>query len=240
MTEPDVTLTDYVLALESLLFVVVLHRSKARNRALRLWFTVFFASVSAASLFGGTVHGFFLDEHSLGQAILWPATLLAIGLVALSFWVIGARLLFSRRVTNWVTVAAVAQFVLYGVAVVSLTSEFWFAILGYLPAALFLLSSLLVTYRREKHMSVLLAVSGVVLTIVGAFLQQLEVGIHPAYFNHNAVYHMLQAVALFLIFRGACWIVSAELSSKREAPVDIEQCASSAPSDDLMEHAREP
>ncbi len=71
MTEPDVTLTDYALALEGILFLVLLQRGHARPWGLRSWFSLFFASVSAASLCGGTVHGFFLDEQTLGHTILW-------------------------------------------------------------------------------------------------------------------------------------------------------------------------
>ncbi len=38
-----------------------------------------------------------------------------------------------------------------------------------------------------------------------AAIQRLEIGIHPTYFNHNALYHLLQAVGLVLLliaFRG--------------------------------------
>jgi hypothetical protein len=38
---------------------------------------------------------------------------------------------------------------------------------------------------------------------MGAAVQQLRIGLHPAYFNHNALYHLVQAVALALVF-AAC------------------------------------
>jgi len=31
-------------------------------------------------------------------------------------------------------------------------------------------------------------------------LQQLHVGLHPRYFNHNALYHLIQGIALALLF----------------------------------------
>ena len=37
----------------------------------------------------------------------------------------------------------------------------------------------------------------------GQFLQQLRVGIHPVYFNHNALYHAIQGIALVMIYMGA-------------------------------------
>src|SRR5436309_2532910 len=97
MTEADVTLTDYALALEGVLFLFLLPRGLSGRAGLRPWFALFFASASAASLCGGTVHGFFLDKETPGAAILWPMTLLAIGVMTLSTWAIGARLLFEGR-----------------------------------------------------------------------------------------------------------------------------------------------
>lgn len=234
MMEPDVTLTDYALALEGVLFLVLLRRGQARPGRLRSWFSLFFASVSAASLCGGTVHGFFLDEQTLGYAILWPTTLLAIGVTALSAWTIGAKLLFSRRVARWVIVAAVVQFAFYSVVVLFRTEEFWVAILDNLPAVLFLLIALGLAYRREKHRSLLLAAGGLALTLVAALLQQLGVGIHPVHFNHNALYHGLQAVALFLFFLGGRWLVGAERGRPGKEQTEIKPSAFPTRTDELL------
>src|SRR2546428_2799167 len=85
MTEPDVALTDYALALECTVFAYLLQRKEH---------ALFFASAAVASLAGGTVHGFFLDARTLGNAVLWRITLIAIGVTAASAWAIGARVLF--------------------------------------------------------------------------------------------------------------------------------------------------
>ncbi|MGH7136459.1 MAG: DUF6962 family protein, partial [Pirellulales bacterium] len=130
----DVALTDYAVALEGALFVALLQRQSCRRPELRSWIMVFFASVSIASFCGGTSHGFFLDEQSLGYAILWPTTLIAMGLTALSMWVIGARLTLSERVVRWVCVAAAGQFALTTAVVLCLSQNqelFSLAIGGY-------------------------------------------------------------------------------------------------------------
>lgn len=41
------------------------------------------------------------------------------------------------------------------------------------------------------------------LTAIAAALQQLGVGLHPEYFNHNAFYHAIQAFALWLLYATA-------------------------------------
>ena len=225
MTEPDVTLTDYALALEGILFLVLLQRGRPGPWGLRSWFSLFFASVSAACLCGGTVHGFFLDDQTRVHTILWPATLLAIGVTALSAWAIGAKLLFSRSVARWVLLVAVLQFAFYSIVVLFRTEEFSVAILNNVPAVLFLIIALGLTYRREKQTSLLLAAGGLVLNLVAALLQQLGIGIHPVYFNHNALYHVLQAVALFLLFLGSRWLVCATRGRPGEERTELRPIA---------------
>jgi hypothetical protein len=41
------------------------------------------------------------------------------------------------------------------------------------------------------------------LTFVAAAVQQARVALHPRYFDHNALYHLIQAAGLYLVFRGA-------------------------------------
>ncbi len=210
ITEPDVTITDYGLALECALFTYLLCRGRNRRPPLRTWFALFFCSVGAAALTGGTVHGFFLDERTLGSRILWPVTLLAIGLAALAAWGIGARIQFSGTVARWFSIAAAAEFAVYGVLVLFVTQEFRIAILNYLPAAFFLLGAFFLAYRRTRARSVLVGLLGLALTFVASAVQQSGLGLHPIYFNHNALYHLIQAAALFMIFQGARWFGSAE------------------------------
>jgi hypothetical protein len=38
---------------------------------------------------------------------------------------------------------------------------------------------------------------------LGAAGQQAGVALHPVHFDHNAVYHVVQAVALYLLYRTA-------------------------------------
>ena len=102
-------------------------------------------------------------------------------------WAIGAELLFSDRISRLFAVAAFAEFLAYAFVVLLLTASFRIAVFNYLPAALFLLIAFTAVYRREKNRSFLVAACGLVLTFAAALFQQFELGIHPVYFNHNAV-----------------------------------------------------
>jgi hypothetical protein len=203
MTEPAVALTDYALALECAVFVIALARLDARDRALRLWFAVFFASIGAASVLGGTVHGFFLAASSPGRRILWPATLLAIFVTSLSAWNIGAILQLDERKAVMVRRLAIAQLTLLSLIVLFVTSKFYIGIIAYLPSALFLILALLTTYRHRPDPAIRWGIAGLSLIFAGSAMQQLRIGIHPIYFNHNALYHVIQGAALGMIFVAA-------------------------------------
>ena len=87
-----------------------------------------------------------------------------------------------------------------------MTQEFWVAIADYLPAVLFLLAAFGILSRRGRGRGAALGGWGLGLTLVAAAIQQLEIPIHRLYFNHNALYHAVQALALGLLFlacRGA-------------------------------------
>jgi hypothetical protein len=215
VTEPDVTLSDYALALECALFAWLLHRRRGPGAGIRRGFLLFFVALSVASALGGTVHGFFLEEDTRGQRLLWRATLLAIGVAALCGWRIGAMLHFSQRGVLLVTIAALLQLIVYATIVLAITQEFWLAIAQYLPAALFVLLALALAYWREPLPALALAVLGLALTLVAPLVQQLGIGLHPVYLTHNTLYHAIQGAALFLIFLGARALVAVGTPAER-------------------------
>lgn len=206
MTEPDVTLTDYGLAVENALFAYLMFR-QGRARDLAAWGALFFAAGSLGALAGGTVHGFFLDERTLGARILWPVALLAIGVSATAAWAFGARLVLPTGVARVITIAAGLEFLAYAVVILTVTRIFAAAIVNYVPAAVFLLLALSACYLRTGQRPALVAAIGVALVFVASGVQFYGVALHPVWFNHNSVYHLFQAVALLLLFVGARAVV---------------------------------
>ena len=203
LTEPAVALTDFALAIECVVFVLLLARGDASDRTLRLWFVVFFASAGLASVLGGSVHGFFPDKNSDGRQILWQATLLAILVTALAAWNIGAGLLLTERKATVVRRLAILQLVIFSFVVMFVKPEFYIAIIAYLPATLFLLIGLISGYRSRRLPALRWGIAGLGLTFLAAAVQRLNIGIHPHYFDHNALYHVIQGAGLWMIFLGA-------------------------------------
>jgi hypothetical protein len=207
MNEPDVAVTDFLLALEAALFVRLLSRRPTQSKLLRFWLMVFFASVGAASLAGGLVHGFFPDTDT-GGIVLWRITLLAIGTATLAEWSVGAKLLFSERVAWWIRMAAAVEFAVYAALVVFVVQDFWIAVADNAPGAFCFMIGLAWIFRRINDRRLLAAAAGMALTMVAGFLQQKQIGLDAKYFNHNALYHVLQGTALFLVFLGSLRLVS--------------------------------
>ena len=208
MHEPDVTLTDYALTLECGLFAYWLLVHGQADNPLRLWFAIFFASIGMAALSGGTVHGYFPNTDTLGHSVLWGATLIAIGLTALCGWMIGAQLYFSDGVAVRIGQGAAILFAVYCGVVLFVSRDFLVAIVHYLPATLFLLVVYGLVYYQGRESAVLVGLLGLVLTLVAAGIQQARWSFHPVYLSYNALYHAVQALALFCIYWSARWLVS--------------------------------
>jgi hypothetical protein len=164
---------------------------------------LFFFSIAVAAAAGGTVHGFFLDESSLGYRILWPFTLIVMGITALSGVHIGTALQFSRSRAVHINRVALAVFLAYIVIVLFIRRDFLIAILDYLPVLLFIGGTFLLAHLRQKKPAFLIGFLGVCTMLFAAAAQQARVGIDPRYFDHNALYHVLQAIALFMVFLAA-------------------------------------
>jgi hypothetical protein len=207
LSEPAVTLTDYALAVLCAALSWRVGVREGGDAALRRGFALFFAAAAISPLLGGTVHGFFPDDESPTGKALWRATLVSIGCAAaLAAWIAtrawwGER--GARRSRPWLAalLAAYVALVLAGV------DRFAVAIAAYLPASLLLLLAFARAARRRGELRIGLGALGLALAFVGALGQQLRLGLHPVYFDHNAVYHVIQGGAFLLVFAGALPLV---------------------------------
>jgi hypothetical protein len=204
MYDPAVSLTDFALALLCASLASLAARWTAGDKPLRGWWVVFFASIGLSAFLGGIVHGFF-PEPGATKGILWKGTLLSIGITATTCWILAARVRYSARVVSWIERFAAAQFVAYAVVVLWVNSEFGVAIVAYLSATMFLLVVLTLEHRRSPSPALARGIVGFVLTYVAASIQALNVAIQPVYFNHDVLYHLVQGLALVLIYSGARW-----------------------------------
>jgi predicted membrane channel-forming protein YqfA (hemolysin III family) len=191
--EPATVLTDYLLALLAIVLAARLwRRSAPGNQPAQRWIRAFLFT-AAAALLGGTYHGF-APEMSAGFArILWTATLLFISLTAAAMGLALAHEL--RPAARLWTRAAWVKFGLFA-GLILVHPDFLIAIIDYGLVMLALAAAALVV-RRSWSAPMLVAI---LLSAAGAAVQQLQWGISPD-FNHNDLYHVIQAVALLFFYR---------------------------------------
>ena len=210
IAEPDVALTDYALVVESFLFSAWVYKMRIGN-SLKPWFVLLFGSIGFAALVGGTVHGFLTDPLSRATRICWLLTMIILGITALSEYGLAARILFPPRSANAATSAAFLIFAVYTALVLTWNDSFRIAVINYIIGLLFLSAAFLRLYAGNRSRAALIGLAGLLLTAGASVVQQARIEIHPHYFNHNALYHLLEAVALFLIYISARSLVRTTL-----------------------------
>jgi len=207
MNEVVVGLTDYLLTLECAVFAGMLMRTAGGSPEMRLFFAVFFLALALTSLTGGTYHVWFPSSTSLPANVLWKTTVVSLGAVAFAAWAAGACVLFAGPARGWVIGAALVEFLAYSIYVAAIDDHFRAAIANYIPAVIFLGIAFALNYRSRRERPVLVGLVGLVVTGVAAAIQTFGFSLHPYYFNHNATYHLTQAIGLFLIFLSALFFV---------------------------------
>jgi hypothetical protein len=93
-----------------------------------------------------------------------------------------------------------AAFVIYAYVVLRVDHSFRVSAVFSTPPVLAVLVVMLVRAVRDRHRNAILASAAIVLMLCAAVLQQLHVGLHPVWFNHNALYHLLEGIALAMLF----------------------------------------
>jgi hypothetical protein len=61
----------------------------------------------------------------------------------------------------------------------------------------------ILTSLKRKEPAFLMGFLGVCTMLFASAAQQRKIEIDPRYFDHNALYHLLQGIALFLVFLAA-------------------------------------
>jgi hypothetical protein len=174
--EADVVFTDLGLAILGAWFAWRL-ATPGRRGSLGLAPAVLMAGLASAAFWGAVFHGFFPRETETWPGfIAWIPVSLSIVVAAAALLELGLRVFarLGKRTRRRLVATYAAAFA----AVVLLVDESFGSIVRFYAPAL------------------------LVFLVGAALLQQLEVALHPVYFDHNAVYHVVQAYALVLLYVG--------------------------------------
>jgi hypothetical protein len=199
--EPATLITDYLLAAftAALAWRLLLASRESRSRSQRWWALAFGAS-AVASFTGGTVHGFPDTLGDRGVAALWLVAMESLVVASLALasaaWISLRLTRRARRVALFLMGAAYAAYAVWLIR----NPSFVFAIVAYGSALLVLVACQIDAIRRKQPAARWL-VAGVAVSVLAAIVQQSGLSLHR-HFNHNDLYHVIQAAAVWLLYRG--------------------------------------
>lgn len=194
-------LTDYALGALAGLWSVLLLRAarRERNRAIALW-GVGFVGLALASIVAGTYHGF---PDALGPrlcTILWSLVSWTMG-IASFFMLSGAILALSSGLWR-VALLATALLKLAAFAIVAAgQDDYAFVLLDYGSAQLAILLLAALAWHRNRAPAAPWLAAGIVVSAIGAAVQHNGFAPHQ-HFNHNDLYHVIQMLGLYFLYRG--------------------------------------
>jgi hypothetical protein len=200
MHEPMTVATDYLLAIFAIAFAVRLARHNA------MWAAAF-AFTALGAILGGTFHGFAPAMDGSMASLLWKATLVSIGLASFS--------LLGGSDGKPLLAVATVKFLAY-VAIVVRDDDFKWVIVDY-GLTLLIVG---VVFALRGGVAARWMWGSIVASIAGALIQQQRLALHQ-HFNHNDLYHLVQIVALWLLYRAGR--TSAALHFGSRSPVRAAQ-----------------
>jgi uncharacterized protein DUF6962 len=200
--DPDVALTDLGLALLGASLGWLLWRAPGRS-AFKKNGAVLFAGLANAALWGGVFHAFFpAGTATLPGFLAWIPVTLSIAVAAAAMLDLSFRLLVPgtpSRIQRSLTAT-------YGIAFVGVVlfvhESFSTIVYFYTPVLLVLLFTAVRQAISSRDAGWAFISTGLAVSMVAAILQQAKVAIDPTYFDHNAVYHVVQALALLILYAG--------------------------------------
>jgi hypothetical protein len=178
--EPMTLATDYLLTIAAAVFAIRLWRTN-RQWALTFVFT------AAGSFFGGTYHGFGSVLQVLTTIVLWKLTVYSIGLASF-FLVLGSG--------RGLLLVALVKLLVY-MSWMTVHSEFLWVIIDYGIALLIVGVVQVVRWGPGTRW----VIGSIIVSVLGALVQMSRLTLHE-HFNHNDLYHVIQLVALWLLYRG--------------------------------------
>jgi hypothetical protein len=207
INEPMTMLTDYIIAIETFVFAILLFRISRSSQqiSIKLW-SIAFSAISVAAILGGTYHGFFLYIDKKNQFLLWKATDYSVSLAS-NFMLLGTVVSsILKRFHKPLFIGIGLKFLFY-IGISTRTDDFRFLIADYL-SAMFLV--LMIHLKNIYHFwtnnywnnSTFWIISGILVSFIAASIQQSGFQL-VNYFNHNDLYHLVKMLALYMFYQGA-------------------------------------
>jgi len=196
--EPTTAITDYIIGVLGLVFgyqIFMIPDSLFHF----LWGNCFFA-VSIGGLLGGTSHGFGPRFSKLIKTIIWRSTLLFVGITGLLLAMSAATFFMNEKGENAMMVTAGALLIIYFIQI-NTQDTFRHAVKFYLPLMIISFVGFLVAFITMGFIGALFCSIGLAVSLVASWVQVSGISLHQ-HFNHNDLFHVIQMLGMYLMYRG--------------------------------------
>jgi len=200
--DPDVVFTDLALAILGGFLSWRLSQQPLEKSVIRSGVTIM-AALASAAFFGAVFHAFFTAGTTTPAGFLaWMPVSLSIVVVSATLLRLALTVLFPKLPAP-VRSGAVLVYAAAFAGVVLFVNESYSTIVRFYGPALilFLIVAAVQGTRRGATGWRILAIA-LVVSIAAAVVQQRRIAIHPVYFDHNALYHVVQGIGLVLLYLG--------------------------------------
>ena len=200
--DPDVAGTDAALGLLAAylgwrLWVGAAGRQLPRAGAVLL------GALASAAAWGAIFHAFFPGGTATRSGSLaWKPVALSIVVAGATMLDLGFGLLLPRLSRTRRGLVVLLYAATFAAVVMLLDDSFTSIVRFYVPTLVLLLLAAARQAARSQSVGWRLVLCGLLLSAAAAGLQQTRVALHPVYFDHNAVYHLVQIIAVVFLYLG--------------------------------------
>lgn len=175
----------------------------AAGRRLQRTGAVLLGALASAAMAGAIFHAFFpAGTTTLSGSLAWKPVALSIVVAGATMLDLSLGLLLPRLPSRlrWSVVLMYAAG--FAAVMILLDDSFTSIVRFYVPTLLLLLLAAARQSVRSRSAGWTLILAGLLLSAGAALLQQARVALHPVYFDHNAVYHLVQTIAVVFLYLG--------------------------------------
>jgi uncharacterized protein DUF6962 len=200
--DPDVAVTDLALAVLAAYLAWRLWTASGNGRLQRAG-ALLLGALASAALWGAIFHAFFPAGTATRAGVFaWMPVALSIVVGAATMLDLGLSLLLPQLPTRFRRSVVLAYAAGFAAAVLLLDDSFTRIVYFYVPTLILLLLASAQHAMRSRSAGWRLILAGLLLSAGAAMLQQARVALHPVYFDHNAVYHLVQSIAIVFLYLG--------------------------------------
>ena len=201
ITEPLTMLTDYIIAVETLVFAVSLFRIHQDRQQISICFcAAAFLTIAIAAIFGGTYHGFTLYFDEKTKVILWIPVVYSLSLSSLLMLQATVISSLNNRLHKLLFIVISLKSIIY-LYLSANKDDFKYVIADYLSAMVVILIFQGWNLYRRQDKSAIWIIFGVLVSFIAAGVQQSGF-IFAENFNHNDLSHIISMVAFYLLYKG--------------------------------------